>query len=267
MRIIELADRVAVDVRASKESWLRDQSGPDADTNIRNVVHGYRGERPVVVLMPLQTDRDETLRAAWLATKFFGCDAIAFTTESWRPARQYVNRDPYTGKPWAGRPRSMQRAVVEWYALEEGVILDCLMTQVVNRAGDIALVTQDYRVNRRLTVFGTAEYTVEWLGEEHASTLGAKFTAGGIVTDALIDYMNQPTGLQDMARVFGISGADFDLDDVETMAHSDCGAVRAIIAHGTWSGAVMLMSDDPKRSEILDASLGHLPQVLHKDTP
>lgn len=265
MKIIELADRVAAEVRQSKDAWLRDQSAPDADTNVRHMVHGYRGESPVVLLMPLRIDRDDTLKGAWLAAKFFGCDTLAFTTESWAPAREYVDRDPYTGKPWSGRPHSMQDAVEQWYALEEGVITDCLMTTVANRAGDIALLTQNYRVTRRLTVFGTASYTVDWLDVQRHDTLDPKGRVSGVVVDSLIAYMNQPTGLQDMTRIFGLNGADFDLDDVETMAHSDCGAVKAIIAHGAWAGAVMLMSDDPKRSAILHDSLGHLPQLLHED--
>lgn len=264
MRIAELADRIAADVRKDKERWLKLQRQPDADTNMRSSIHGYRGENPVVMLMPFQVDRDKALYAAWMAASFFACDTLAITTESWRPADGYVDRDPYTGKTWSGREHSMQQAVEQWYAREEGIILDCLMTQVVNRAGDIAMVNQDYRISRRVSVFGIADFTVEWLGESKLDTFDARAKTAGIIPDALRRFMNEPSMVQRFAAM-GLSGDKFGLDDVETMAHADCGAVRALLAADQWDGGVVLMSDDPRRSEIIHRSLGHLPNVLRED--
>ena len=135
--------------------------------------------------------------------------------------------------------------------MERGWITEGLSTFVVNRAGDIAGVMQQYVVTKR------ARYRrIEW-GERYSTgDSSGPDRMEGLVTDELLRYMNLPTLAQNISRV-GITGRDFGLDDVEAQAHADCAVVKALPKSG-WEGAAMLMSDDPRRAAIIDESLGHM---------
>lgn len=263
MKIAELRDKVAASIREQKETWLADLTEPDEMTDVRNIVHGYRGNEPVVMLIPMHTDRDDTLLAARTAAVAFGCDTLSFTSESWHPAPEHALVNPYTGKSWGSAAHSMQTAVDEHDALAQGVVIECLMTTVVNRAGDLANAFQDYKITQKLNpLLGRASYAIEW-GEPMLddSTDGSQISEG-IVPKSLVAFMNEPTMRQRMARS-GVSAADYGINgEVATQAHLDCATVKFLVGSGKFSGGIILLSDDPKRTEIIERSLGELRESL-----
>jgi hypothetical protein len=253
--IAELADRIAQQVRENKEHHLGTLHDPNDRTDVRNTVHGFRGEDPVVLLVPNQTDRDKTLVAARVAAVAFGCDTIAFTAESWHPAKEHMDRQPVHRRPWSEKGSHMQIAADEHDALAKGVIIECLSTTVVNRAGDMVLVVQDYEILRHRNALGIVSYGIEWHEPQvlDSRTTGARLE--GIIPEALVGFMNEPTLQHTMAKV-GLTGQDFGLTEVETQAHQDCATVKFLLRQVGFEGALLLMSDNDKRTEIIDRSLG-----------
>jgi hypothetical protein len=253
--IAELADRIAQQVRENKEHHLGTLHDPNDRTDVRNTVHGFRGEDPVVLLVPNQTDRDKTLVAARVAAVAFGCDTIAFTAESWHPAQEHMDLNPFTGRPWSEKGSYMQDAADEHDALAKGVIIECLSTTVVNRAGDLSMVTQDYEILRHRNALGIVSYGIEWHEPLVLDSRTEGVHASGIIPEALVRFMNEPT-LQHMMAKTGLTGQDFGLTEVETQAHRDCATVKYILRSAGFEGALLLMSDNDKRTEIIDRSLG-----------
>lgn len=262
MKLNEIRDKVAAEVRGSKEAWLAKLHKADDMTDVRNVVHGFRGDRPVVLLMPLRTDRDDTLQAAWVAATAFGCDTIAFTSESWHPTKEHVEINPYTGRGW-NEPLSMQTAADEHNALAEGVLIECLMTTVVNRAGDLTMITQDYKITRTTNALGITRFSVEWPETENGEldTLTDGVKATGVIPESLVEYMNRPTMHQEMAKA-GLTAASFSLTEEQALAHQDCATVKYLVQTGSWTGAILLLADTPARAEVIDRSLGDLRMPL-----
>lgn len=256
MKIADLADRIAEQVRENKQHHLGTLHAPDDRTDVRNTVHGFRGEDPVVMLMPWQTDRNKTLSAARVAAVAFGCDTLAFTSESWHPAPGHMDANPFTGKPWGEPGSHMQDAADQHDALAKGVIIECLMTTVVNRAGDMVMVVQDYEILRHRNALGITSYAIEWHEPQVMDSRMAGARLEGIIPEALVGYMNEPTLQHSMAKT-GLTGEDFGLTEVETQAHTDCATVKFILHRVGFEGAVLLMSDNDKRTEVIDRSLGN----------
>lgn len=246
----ERRDQAAERVRHLKEAKVADWTGEDRP-ELHPTVIGWRGDEEVVVLMAAQVDRDEGLRAAQVAAMGFGCDSLAFCVDTWG-TKLRVN--PMTGREWG--EREMQGLVERHQGIERGWINEALSTFVVNRAGDLAASYQGYRQTR--VGFGkrTRRWTLEWT-DSHTSEPGeVGHRHEGRVPDALHRAMTRPTSMQYLASL-GLTGRDFGLDDVEAMAHADCGAVRAAKLGG-WAGAILLTAEDPRRQKIVEESLGHM---------
>jgi hypothetical protein len=256
VRIEDAARKIAAYVREEKEGWLRGLNQPGKRTDIPMLVTGYRVDDPVVTIRPSEIDRDIALYAARIAAIGFGCDLLALSTESWHPVEEHRLKNPYTGKPWGETARSMQQAANEHDALAKGVLVESLFTTVVNRAGDVVSVMQDYRIDVKINALGIARYGIEWLEAEPLvmDSRDENSQVSGIIPESMIEYMNSPT-IQHLLAKFGLSGADFDLNPVQTQAHIDCATVKQLIREHAIEAAIILMSDDPQRTEVIDRSL------------
>lgn len=259
--IRKLVNEAADQARRLKEMECEDNHDRDRRPALRPSIQGWRGADPVALMIPSQVDRDAGLRAAYLCATGFGCDSIAFSVDTWSATTM---TNPLTKKRWG--PREMQDLADNHDGVAKGWISDGLSTFVVNRAGDLASVMQRYTLKGRDNpLLGRWVWSVTW-GERYSDDAlepGAPDKIDGLVPEALISYMNLPTLQQDITAHTGLSGADFGLDAVETQAHTDCAVVKTMRLAG-FDGAVILMSDDPKRTAIIDRSLGHL-QVRMED--
>lgn len=247
--IVARRDEAAVRARQLKEAKVADWRETHRP-ELHPTVVGWRGDEEVVVLIAMTVDRDEALRAAEAAAKGFGCDTLALTVDTWG-ARTATN--PVTGREWG--EREMQDLVEHHQGIERGWITEGLETYVVNRAGDLAADHQGYRSARKGYGRRTTRWELEWT-EHWMSDPDSQHRHEGRVISALLRAMNAPTQSQWLAR-FGITGRDFGLDDVETMAHGDCATVKAMQLAG-WQGAILLTAEDPRRQKIVEESLGHM---------
>jgi hypothetical protein len=250
--ILELREQAAERARALKEMAVSEAQGKDQRPEIRPTVQGWRGSEPVVVMMPAQVDRDQGLKAAWLCATGFGCDALAFTVDTWGTNTRL---NPVTGKRWG--PGEMQEIVQHHQGLEKGWIRESLSTFVVNRAGDLVSIYQGFRLTQSTSALGIVRWGLEWTEVHRGDLRNANESAEGVVPESLLRYMNEPTMAHHLART-GLSGRDFGLDDVEAQAHADCAVVRSLRIWGGWEGAMLLLSDDPRRAEIVQRSLGEM---------
>jgi hypothetical protein len=245
--IAEKRDVAAERVRHLKEQKVADWRESDRP-ELHPTVIGWRGDTEVAVMVTMRVDRDEGLRAAHLMAVGFGCDALAFCVDTWS-SKDLIN--PVTGREWA--QNEMQDVVEHHQGIERGWILEALNTFVVNRAGDLAASYQGYRQTKHGYGKRTTRWTLEWTESRVSdpTTVGARHE--GLVIRALHRAMNTDTTGQWLGRL-GLSGADFGLDDVETMAHADCAVVKTLAAAG-FEGGVLLSSDDPRRAAIIEESL------------
>lgn len=249
----EKCDQAAEMAKGLKDDRVADYHGEDRDeVFLHPIIEGWRGDDWVVTMIPMQVDRDQALRAAWICAQGFGCDSMAFTTDAWSAT---TRANPVTGKPWG--EREMQDVVVNHDGLGKGWITEGLGTHAVNRAGDLAGTYQRFTTMTRRSVLGIVSWSLEWT-ERRTTGLGgeARSRTEGMITDNLVRYMNMTTTGQAMASL-GITGRDFGLDDVEAQAHADCAVVKTLRLAG-FEGAVMLRADDDRRQAIIEASLGHL---------
>lgn len=234
-------------LKASKVAEWHEEGRPE----LHPTLVGWRGAEEVVVMISMTVDRDEGLRAAWIAATGFGCDALAVSFDVWGTTER-VN--PVTGKPWG--PREMQDVVDHHQGIERGWIDQGLNTLAVNRAGDVAAGWDAYVTHHRVNGLGIHRWELEWGASRRSDPEDGLDQHTGVIVANLLAYMKRPTMQQDMARRLGISGRDFGLDDVEAQAHSDCAVVKAVIGAGVWQGGLMLAGEDPRRWEIIQESLG-----------
>lgn len=258
MSLREMCDQAHEMAKGLKDDEVRDYHGDNRmELSINPVIQGWRGASPVIVMTPMDVDRDQALRAAWICAQGFGCDAIAMSTDAWsaKGARGKADINPVTGKRW-GR-NEMQDVVLNHEGIEKGWIVEGLMTYAVNRAGDVAGRTTNYLTTKRTSALGIPSWSIEW-GENWASGPGGQqgMRTEGLIVSELVRYMNMRTTGQFVASL-GLTGRDFDLDDVEAQAHADAAIVKTLRIAG-FEGALMLMSDDDRRQRVLDESLGHL---------
>lgn len=256
MKIEEHLEWATERMRWLKEERVKDTAGMDRNTDLAPVVHGWRGDEPVVTMFPLQVDRDAGLTAVNLAAMGFGCDVIALTTDSWR-ATGRIN--PVTGKRW--RKEEMQDVALNHDGIAKGWIVESLTVQVVNRAGDSEGTVMPYRITEHTNALGIKRYEIEWLDDVDSTRKG--MTVGGLLADAMHNVMvKAPTVDQVMARQ-GITGESFGLNDVQTRAHVDCAIVKTIAMAGL-PMSIALMVDSEERGEIIDRSLADGPFTVER---
>lgn len=243
----EKRDQAAERVRSLKEQKVAEWRETDRP-ELHPTVIGWRGDTEVAVMVAMQVDRDEGLRAAQLMAQGFGCDTLAFCVDAWGSTSQ---TNPVTGQPWG--EREMQGVVEQHQGIERGWITEALETFVVNRAGDVAASHQGYRQTR--TGYGrkTTRWTLEWTESRTSDPTDPAHRHEGRVIRSLHRSMNAQTTAQWLGQL-GITGRDFGLDDVEAQAHADCAVVKSLAMVG-WAGGILLSSDDPRRAAIIEESL------------
>lgn len=253
-RIREACEEAASHCRALMESRVADAT--EDRPALFPTVRGWRGEMPVITMIPFQVDRDAGLQAARIAATGFACDVLAFTVDTWSVR---TDRNPVTGKRWG--PGQMQEVVEKHRGLERGWVTDCLYTVAVNRAGDLAATSQNYTLTERTNALGIKRWTIQWTETMRAGVGGdhdgdPREHQEGIVPEALIAYMNEPT-VQHYAAKVGLVAGKFGLDEVEAQAHADMAVVRSLRMAG-FSGGLLLMSDDPRRAAVMEGTLERL---------
>lgn len=273
MKIEDALEHAMKRARELKEDRVKaDTEGTLGSADIHGIIEGYRGNSPVVVMMPMRIDRDAALHAVRIAATGFGCDVIAMTTESWHPTEDYNLYNPITGERktieqarkgggvWG--PGAMQDAAENHGALEKGWMRACLMTMVVNRAGDIASGTVDYQVAHRTTVLGINSSTIEWVGEPLIlSTMKEGAQNSGVIPEAMVEFMNEePADV--LIQKAGLTPGLFGLTPQQAQAHTDCAMVKYVLARSGFEGAVMLAADNEERREIIKRSLGEHPGFM-----
>lgn len=256
--IKEMCERASEMARKAKEDQMSLASA-NGDTDISGVVFGFRGNEPVVTMIPMEMSSDTLLHSAAIAAVAFGCDSLALTTEGYHALAPYYEQSPLTGEMW--EHGEMQIAAEEHDAIEKGWLTESLTTMVVNRAGDVYTIISDYKIHRDVVVDRAPNppkmiYRVEWTETlEQAPDKGAIM---GRVPDVLRDAMNKPTLQQVMlSDEDGSIYREFSeyLSPVQMQAHQDCATVKFLPQLG-WHGAVMLVADSEERAEVIDRSLG-----------
>lgn len=253
---LELAARTIRSVKeqhvATRMKGKRTRAGAD----LYPTVQAFRGEESVAILTPFKVSRDAALRAAHAAAVGFGADTLAVSTDGWMVAPEHVDRNPLTGRPWASG--DAQDAVENHRGLETGLIIETLSTIVVNRAGDSAGRVQTYRLlpveNATPRIVG---WRVEWFDALAGRVPEDARDAGqwtGIVPDALVAAM-QAAPLDVIVHRAGFIAEEFGISAEAARAHMDAAVVKTLPEVG-FEGAVLLTSDSPERTAVLDESLG-----------
>lgn len=246
MKIREAADASARHARKVKEDHVRQVKGDPERTDIMTVIEGFRGEEPAVVSFT-PPDRDLMLRVAHFIAVGFSVDTLALTMESYGTLGAVEdNADPMinpdTGERWG--PGEMG---TYFQKHGPGVVVEDLVTQVINRAGDFYSVNQPYVIEGR---------RVNWqqLPEDLRSSA---LTPKGVVPETLADIMSQPT----MLEIAGKYAVGLGLDHERTLFHGDMAALnrlREIIQEeGGREAAVMLFATPGSvRHQLLRERLG-----------
>jgi hypothetical protein len=219
VKIQEALDRAMASARHVKEDHVRRVKGKRGQTDIMTFIECYRGDETVAVVS-LPPHRDHMLAAAWYAAAGFSADMLAVTMDTFQTDGTATTVDgeminPHTNKPF--EQGDLSDLVQNHEGLEKGWVVEALVTQVLNRAGDDRAGMQPYKITGRV---------VEWL----ASKLPDEAKDGsyvGIVPEALRDAMTKRTIDVMMARS-GLTDADFGLDEERARAHKDVAAVNVL---------------------------------------
>lgn len=153
---MKIDDAVGIAARTARgvlEDMVRSHKG---DWNFGTMMMCYRGDDPVAMLV-LPPNRDTLLQTAHIAARGFGPDVLVLTHDSFVASTPWKDaKDPRTGKMWAPNPGDVP-GPLQTYVDEfgyDGTVVDCLVTHVVNRAGDARIKPHPYAVDGR---------KVEWL--------------------------------------------------------------------------------------------------------
>jgi hypothetical protein len=148
VKIDDAADIATKATQAVLEDMVRTKRG---EWNFGAMMMTYRGDDPVAMLV-LPPNKEALLQTAMIAARGFGPDTLVLTHDSFvTVARWKDSLDPRTGKHWApnpgGGPGPLQTYVDEFGY--DGTVVDCLVTHVVNRAGDVRVKPRPYEVDGR----------------------------------------------------------------------------------------------------------------------
>ena len=259
--VIELREQAMTQARKVKETHVAQARGTEPwATDLPALVQGFRGGEPVVRLMPELIQRDPMLNAVDLAARFYDVDVVATTMETWGATGEHVRINPVTGRRWA--QYEMQDVAENHDGVARGWLTACLVTMVVDRAGEFTTGIQDYRITRSDSALGVTSYAIEWAGRRTDD----EGRVTGLLRDRLVAAMNAPS-MDSVARDLGVTPAAFDLSETAGRAHADAAATRIILRTGVFGGALVLYAGDAERAEILEESLGHLPERWGIDRP
>lgn len=222
MKIADALDLACRSARNVKDEHVRRVKGKAGRTDIQTVVACWRGDRQVALVFT-HPDRDRMLDIAHMAAVGFSADVLAVTMETFS-AR--ILENPVTGEPWGHG--EMAQVVEQHDGLAKGWVHEALMTQVLNRAGDVAGRIQPYVLD--------GGRTVEWV-DTPPDAEGAELR--GLVPDALAAAMAEPTMLQHAGRDMMARHLLAELGAERAAAHADVGVVRVL--EERYGGEVMVL--------------------------
>lgn len=244
MRIADILERATAAVRTTKENHVRQVKGRPGHTDIQTFIEFFRGDQ-MVALVTMPPDRDAMLTAALIGASGFGADSLAVSMETWGHTAKLqspapTNPDdieaaaarvlhPLTGEPI--KQGDLADLALNHDGIAKGWVVEGILTQVLNRAGDTATVLQPYRITGR---------TVEWLPRDFDTDGTA---VAGRVADALAHAMRADTIEQDMAR-HGVTFASLGLEAERGRAHADVATVTAL-RERFGEHALILLAADP----------------------
>jgi hypothetical protein len=268
VRIDEIRDEAMEHARERKVEVVAERTRDkdfDDRPDIAPQLVGWRGDHTVALMMPVNGAREIILRAARILAVGFGCDVIAVTTEGWGATDPEKN--PVTGKPW--EHGEMEDVALNHDGLAKGWITEFLSTTVVNRAGDVTMGLQRFKVDLKTNALGIRRWQLAFDESEtgRVVTTSEEAAAGGYIVEELIAYMNEPDVLtegmtkhpefQAIAREM-VQADETDVDDIRTVA--DCMLIKTLPRLG-YEGAAMLMADDGRRAAIIQESLHNNPYL------
>lgn len=212
MLIQEAMRRATAHARTVKEEHVRRVKGKVGRTDIMTFIEFYRGDDVVAVLWH-QPDRDTMLDAVWLGAAGFSADVVAVTMETFHTT---LSENPVTGRTWGSG--EMAEVAAEHDGLAKGWVVETLVTEVANRAGDSRQVLQGYVIAGR---------TVEWVDEQDSEEMGAE--VGGVVPETILAAMNNASLAQEIARL-EITPDRLGLSGERMQTHADIATVKVLEA-------------------------------------
>lgn len=237
MLIRQALDRAVDTARKVKEDHLATLA-IGASPDLPTFIEGYRGNDGVI-LVSLPLGRDQMLDVARLVAQGMGVDLLATTTETFI-ASSSIN--PLTGEAWG--PDELGEVFTKHDGGARGWVSEALVTVVVNRAGDIGMAHQRFRLDGTEITWGERDSDVN-----HSTD---KRRWGGIVPTGLVAVMNASTLAEAMPPPASIS-------PTHAQAIQDATTVHMI---GTLCpDAVAGVRHDPTNTEYEQAFRGWLDQI------
>lgn len=250
MKIADVLEEQAKWARQRKEDTVAESHDTDRP-DVPPWLTGWRGDHPVISMMPVNGDRDIILHAAHIMTRAFGCDVVATNNETWMATDAANN--PLTGKRW--EHGEMEDVALNHDGLAKGWITEAMTLMVVNRAGDIATAILRFVTTQHTNALGITSWTIEW-GEESRWTSDdvADGQVTGLIPETLVEFMNEPDMMTEFMSIPGLAEEFAALSLEEQRAHADCAVIK-LLPRMQYEGAAMLMSDNPERQAVLEDSL------------
>lgn len=250
------------DVLEEQIRWARERKegavAESHDTDRPDVppwLTGWRGDHPVISMMPVNGDRNIVLHAAKIMAVAFGCDIVSTNNETWMAVD--AARNPVTGEEWGHG--EMEDVALHHDGLAKGWITEAMTLMVVNRAGDMATAILRFTVTPHTNALGITSWSIEWGKEERwTSEETDRGSVMGVIPETLIEFMNEPDlmtqAMQDPIGQQMAAGLSLE----EQRAHADCAVIKMLPRFG-FEGAAMLMSDNPERQAVIEDSLAGNP--------
>jgi hypothetical protein len=208
VRIDDYLKHAAASARQVKERACRNRPA-----DIQPYVCAYRGNDPIAMVTLQHHIRDEILNVALQSAAGFDADVLCLAFETYAAVSlgdvDDTALNPRTGKEWG--PGEMQELAEKYGGLEKGWVSEAVSVTVVNRAGDVAMLSQMYRYSGRHLV-----WTDLMPNRAEPSDDGETKVFGGVMADALRQIMLSASGSQllpdsaldrtekDIATVFAI---------------------------------------------------------------
>ncbi len=193
MQITDYLERALDTAKDIKESACRDR--PD---DIRPHVCAYRGEDLVAIITLRDHMRDEILNLCGYSAFGFDADVISLVYETYvatssRGGASFdplFGKNPFTRERW--KPGDMQDLAKNHGGIEKGWVSESLSVSAVNRAGDVAMRSQNFHYeNKKLVWDEDTGIITNGGGEEEAV---GHLT--GLMPERLKAYMALPSGSQ-----------------------------------------------------------------------
>lgn len=228
--LLEQGVQVARDIKTATVK----RGEPVATATLAN----FRGDVEVAIVMPNNGARPEVLRAAHMCIGGFEADILVLAMDTYHTE---LTVNPRTGAEW--KNGEMGEVADLYEGRENGWVSDAMAVLAVNRAGDLASSMLPYRmVGRR---------RIEWADPYSAEDL---VTFGGIMADALVEYMQEPP-MSVRLRKLGLEALrDFGLDPERAQAHSDIAVAKLLTTDCDCTVALRAKAGTVRQQVIKDAS-------------